>query len=126
MKKEFSTKWKSSKKPVKQRKYLAKAPLHVKQKFVRSHLSKELRTRYKKRSLGLRKGDSVKVMKGQFKKKIGKVDRVDLIGAKIYIEGMTMTKKDGSKRPHPINPSNLMIMELNLEDKKRQKILARK
>ena len=126
MKKDFSTSWKSSKQPRKQKKYLANAPLHLKQKFVSSHLSKDLKTKHKKRSLGVRKGDTVKIMRGQFKKKTGKVDRVDLKSGKIYIESVVLTKKDGSKRPYPLNPSNLLILELNLGDENRQKILKRK
>ncbi|MBS3145772.1 50S ribosomal protein L24 [Candidatus Woesearchaeota archaeon] len=126
MKKTFSKNWKSSKQPRKQRKYLANAPLHIKQKFMRSHLSKELRLKYKKRSLGVRKGDNIIIMRGQFKKKSGKVDRVDIRRRRVYIEGITTTKKDGSKRPYPVNPSNLLLVELNLGDKKRQKILERK
>lgn len=126
MKTKFSTKWKSSKLPRKQRKYRINAPLHIKQKFANSHLSKDLKTKHKKRSLRVRKGDTVKVMRGQFKKKIGKVERVDIKNLKIYITDVATTKKEGSKKPYPINPSNLLITELNLDDKKRQKILARK
>ena len=126
MKTEFSTTWKSSKKPSKQRKYRYNAPLHIKQKFVKAHLAKELKTRYKKRSLRVRKGDTIKIMRGQFKKKTGKVERVDVKNAKIYITGIAITKKDGSKRPCAVHPSNLLITELNLEDKKRQKGLMGK
>ncbi len=119
--KTFSKQWIRSKNPKKQRKYRANAPLHIKQKFISAHLSKELRQKYKRRSLGLRKGDKVKVMRGQYKKKIGKIDRVDLKNTRVYIEGMDIIKKEGSKALFPINPSNVMIIELNLDDKKRLK-----
>ena len=49
----------------KQRNYRHKAPLHIKQKFVSAHLSKELRQKCGRRSLGVRKGDKVKVTTGQ-------------------------------------------------------------
>ena len=118
--------WKKSKKPAKQRKYRYNAPLHIKQKFVHAHLSKELRKKYGKRSIGLRKGDKVKVMRGQFKKHAGKVDIVDLKKGKIYLTGIEISKKDGTKATCPIEPSNLMITELNTDDKMRDKILKRK
>jgi len=126
MKKEFSTSWKSSSKPRKQRKYALKAPLHIKRKLVSSHLAESLRSKYKIRSLPLRKGDTVKVMRGQFKKKTGKVARVDLKKTRIYIDGIEMIKKDGSKIPYPIHPSNLLIEILVLEDKQRKELVERK
>ena len=71
--KKFSTAWKSSSKPKKQKKYLLNAPLHLKHHFVQVHLSKELRKKYNRRSISVRKGDKVKVMRGSFKKHEGKV-----------------------------------------------------
>ncbi|MBW2988979.1 50S ribosomal protein L24 [Candidatus Woesearchaeota archaeon] len=126
MKKKFSAKWKSSKQVRKQRKYRYNAPLHIKQKFAHSHLSKELIKKYKIRSLGLKKGDKVKVMRGQFKKHRGNVEKVDLKKGKARISGIEISKKEGSKTTYMINPSNLMITELNLDDKMRQKIIDRK
>ena len=73
MKKKFSTSWISSTQPRKQRKYRANAPLHTKHKFLSANLSKSLRQKYGKRSLPLRKGDEVLVMRGSFKKKRAKV-----------------------------------------------------
>ena len=126
MKKDFSLSWKSSKQPRKQRKYRYNAPLHIKKKFVRSHLSKELREKYKKRTVGLKKGDKVKIMRGKFKGKTGKVERIDVKRSRVYITGMEIIKKDGTKVLFPFEPSNLMITELNIDDKKRQQILERK
>lgn len=126
MRKKFSVHWKKSKKQKKQRKYRYAAPLHIKQKFIHAHLSKELRKKYKRRNIGLKKGDKVRVMRGQFKKHIGKVDIVDLKEGKVYITGIEITKKDGTKTTYPIDPSNLIITELNIDDKMREKILKRK
>jgi len=125
MKKEFSTSWKSSKQPRKQRKYLFNAPLHTRRKFVSSNLSKELRKKYGKRSLPLRKGDLVKIMRGKFRSKKGKIIGVKLKTQKIEIEGIHVKKQDGSKVNVPLKPSNLQIIELNLEDKKRNKVLKK-
>lgn len=126
MKKRFSTKWKSSKQVRKQRKYRYNAPLHIRQKFVHVHLSKELRKKYGKRNAGLRKGDKVKIVRGQFKKHTGNVERVDLKGIRVYVSGAEVTKKDGNKAMYPIDPSNMIITELNLDDKMRQRIIGRK
>jgi len=126
MKKKFSKTWISSKQPRKQRKYRYNAPLNIKSKFLGSHLSKELKDKYRKRSIQIRKGDSIKVLRGQFKNKTGKIDRVDIKKSKVYITGIEVTKKDGTKALYPIHPSNLIITNLNLDDKKRKKSLERK
>ena len=121
MKSAFSLSWLSSKQPRKQNKFRRNAPLHIRGKFLNSPLSKELRTKHNTRTLRVRKGDSVKVMTGQFKGKNGKVDRVDLAKSKIYVTNVHVMKKDGAKALYPINPSNVLITELFLEDKKRLK-----
>ena len=122
----FSSTWKNSKKPRKQRKYRLTAPLHIKQKFVHSHLSKDLRKKYGRRNIGLRKGDKVKIMRGQFRKHEGKVESIDLKKTRIFVNGVEITKRDGTKKMLALHPSNLTITDLNLEDKLRQKTLERK
>lgn len=121
MKKEFSTAWKASKQPRKQRKYLANAPIHLRKKFVSVNLTKELRGKYKKRNIPIRKGDKAKIIRGKFRGKSGKVIKVELKKARITIEGIQVKKQDGSKVNVKLQPSNLQITELNLEDKKRVK-----
>lgn len=125
MKKKFSSSWKSSIQRRKQRKYRSNAPLHIKQKFMRSTFSKDLKKKYGKRNFSLKKGDKVKVITGQFKKHMGKVERIDLKALKVYLSGVEVSKKDGTKTTFPFNPSNLMIMELNLDDKMRRKMIER-
>ncbi|MBN1544601.1 50S ribosomal protein L24 [Candidatus Woesearchaeota archaeon] len=125
MKNTFSTSWKSSKRPAKQRKYRHNAPLHIKQKLLSAHLSKDLRKRYGRRSLPVVKGDKVKVARGQFKGRENKVERTDHKKLRVYITGIERAKKEGSKSMQPINPSNLIITELNLDDKKRKASLEK-
>jgi len=120
MKTKFNTSWKASKQPRKQRKYLANAPLHLKKKLLGVNLSKELRKKYGKRTIAIRKGDSVKIMRGKFKKKKGKVNEVSLKFSKVIVDGIQVKKQDGSKANVKLQPSNLQIIELNLEDKKRK------
>ncbi len=126
MKKNFSRFWKASKQPRKQKKYLYNAPLHIRNKFISAHLSKELIKKYNRRSLPLKKGDTVKIMVGQFKKRTGKIERIDLKKRKVYITNIQVLKKDGTKTYLSISPSNLLIQELDLEDKERKNILDRK
>ncbi|MFP4423714.1 MAG: 50S ribosomal protein L24 [Candidatus Woesearchaeota archaeon] len=123
--KAFSNKWIRSSQTRKQRKYRANAPLHTRQKFMRASLSKDLR-KNGHRSLGLRTGDKVRIMRGQYKGKDGKVERISLREERVYITGIEMAKKDGSKTLYPIHPSNLMIESPVLDDKKRkQKVEAK-
>lgn len=126
MKKKFSVAWKGSKKIRKQRKYRFEAPLHIKYNFLASHLSKELRKKYNKRSLPLRKGDTVKIMRGEFRKKEGKIAIVNTKKNIVFIEGMQKARKDGTKVNIPFSPSKLQIINLNLDDKKRLKLVERK
>jgi len=121
MKKEFSKAWKSSTQPRKQRKYSRNAPLHIKHKLLGAALSKELRKKYNRRSIPVKKGDKVKIMVGKFSGQSGTVDRINVKKTTVYITGVELTKRDGSKVSLKIHPSNLMITELNTNDKRRIK-----
>ena len=114
-----------SKKPRKQRKFLYNAPLHIRRKMISAHLSKELRKQYNRRSFPVRVGDEVKILRGEFKGKTGKVKKVDTKKYKIYIEGITKKRTVGTEYTVPISPSNVEIIKLNLDDKKRLKALKR-
>ncbi len=120
MKKKFSTTWKASKQPRKQRKYRANAPLSIKKKFVSCNLSKELRKKFGKRNIPVRKDDVVKIMCGKFKGKKGKITKVMMDISKVTVEGIQVKKQDGSKADVKLQPSNLQIIELNLNDRKRK------
>lgn len=126
MKKKFSNFWKASKLPRKQVKYRANAPFHIRHKMISANLSKELRKKYGKRNVPLRKGDEIKIMRGEFKGKKGKVENVNLKKMKIMIAGIFRTKKDGTKIEVSFDSSKLQIIELNLEDKKRREIVSAK
>lgn len=122
----FTPSWKRSIQPRKQRLYRYNAPLHIKQKFMHVHLSPELRKKYSTRNTQLKKGDKVKVMRGQLRKKEGKVERINLKREHVFITGIEKIKKEGTKLLVAFQPSNLMITELNLEDKKRKQKLEAK
>ena len=117
--KKYSASWNSSVSKRKQRKCRFQSPLHIKHKLMSSQLSEELRTKHKMKSIPIRKDDEVKIMRGKFKGKSGKVKNVQMKKLRVNIEKMQNQKKDGTKIDVWFHPSNLQIISLNLEDKKR-------
>ncbi|MGC9517375.1 MAG: 50S ribosomal protein L24 [Methanomicrobiales archaeon] len=115
-----------SKQPRKQRKFIHNAPLHKRNKMMGVTLSDELKSKYEIRSLPVRSGDTVRVMRGNFKDHEGKVEKIDLKHYKVMVEGVIIKKPDGNQVYSTIHPSNLMIVELNLDDDERNQILERK
>src|SRR3989338_9344106 len=124
--KEWSRHWVRSKNPKKQRKYVLNAPFHIARKLMSVRLAKDLKTKFGKRNIHVRKGDKVKVMVGQLKGKIAKVIKVNLNNKFVHLEDTFVVKRDGNKVPISFHPSNLMILELYLDDKFRKKALERK
>lgn len=124
--KAFSKKWTASANPRKQRKYVYNAPLHIRKKLLKVHLSKDLREKHSKRSLLVRTGDTVKALTGSFKGKTGKVTKVSYSGLKVYVDAFKVTKADGKEVQVAIHPSNIQIEELDLSDEKRKASLERK
>lgn len=121
MKQKFKKSWRASKKPGKQRKYIVNSPLSIRKKLMSVNLSKELRKKYGKRNVSVRKGDTVKIMRGKFKGKRGKISGISLKRLVAEIEGIQIKKQDGSKANVPLKASNIQITELNLEDRKRNR-----
>ncbi|MHC1600897.1 MAG: 50S ribosomal protein L24 [Candidatus Nezhaarchaeales archaeon] len=115
-----------TKQPRKQRRLLYQAPSHVRHKLMSAHLSDELRKQYGFRSLPVRTGDVVMVMRGDHKGHTGKIIRINNKKYKIYIEGLVRKKADGSEVFIPIHPSKVQIIKLNLDDEWRKKIIERK
>ena len=111
--------------PRKQRKARYNAPLHILHKFMTAPLSESLQGKYRKRGLPVRKGDTVRVMRGDDKGKEGKVRSVDLKKVKITVEGVVVAKSDLSEVSRPIHPSNVVITKLDLKDKLRELVLQR-
>ena len=115
-----------TKQPRKWRKFYFNAPLHLRHKFLTAPLSKELRAQLGIKRLPVRKGDVVKIMRGDWKGHEGKVVKVDLKRVRIYVEGVTIKKADGTPVLYPIHPSNVQIVKLDLSDKRRKEIIERK
>ncbi len=119
MEKKWSKFWKSSSQRRKQRKYVHNAPLHIKRNMLSAHLSDELSKQYGVRNLRLRKGDTVKILRGDSKGKSGKVSKVSISRMRVYVEDAGVLRADGTKSLYPIHASNLMITKLSLSDAKR-------
>ena len=113
-------------KPRKQRRNLFQAPHHQRYKRFSAPLSGDLKKAHNTNALPVRRGDSVRIMRGDRKGFEGKVASVDRTNYRVFVEGVTREKVDGSTVLVPIHPSKVMITGLNLEDKWRREILERK
>merc|ERR1711937_556186 len=106
------------------------APSNIRRKIMSCALSKELRAKYKCRSLPVRKGDTVLVKVGDKSKgakgKEGKVKSGYRKKYCIKIEKVTRTKTDQATEVDiPVHPLNCEITKLSI-DKSRKILLARK
>ncbi len=112
--------------PRKQRKRLYNAPGHLRHKLMAAPLAPELVSSKGVRSLPVRKGDTVRVVRGDHTGFEGKVNRVDLKKYRIFIEGLTREKVDGTNIFVSVHPSKVMIRNLKLDDKWRKAIVESK
>ncbi|RLI11822.1 50S ribosomal protein L24, partial [Candidatus Bathyarchaeota archaeon] len=71
-------------------------------------------------------GDTVRILRGDYKDYEGKVTRVDRKKYRVYVDGVTREKADGTTIPVPIHHSKVEIIKLNMDDKWRKKMLERK
>ncbi len=112
-------------KPDTERKKYVSAKIHQKKKNVHVHLSRDLRKamKQKRRAIGVRKGDKVRIMRGQHAGKEAKVARVSVCGRTVFLEGVTRKTARGKEVPVPFQPSNLLLVAL-AESKERSLILG--
>lgn len=105
------------------------------------HLRDRMATKGKAypRSLPVRKGDRVRVVRGQEfignnppvkvrdppRGRAHRVTGVNTRKRKIFVEGKTYEKSDGSKIPFPIDPSNVVIVNPDWSDPRRRHIISR-
>lgn len=111
-----------TKQPRKQRKAQFNAPWHRRRRMMSSHLSEDYladRKRKLPRAVPVRKGDVVKILRGDDAGKEGKVATVDYRDLRIEIEGITHAKSDGTQVAKPIHPSNVIIVKLDETDPRR-------
>jgi len=116
------TKKVSSKSPGKQRKKIHSAPIHANKNRLKCRLDEFLQEQYGLRSLVVKTGDLVKIMRGQFRDTEGKVLRVDYKDVQVFLDSATVTKSDGKEANIPVHPSNIMLVKLELDDERKQLI----
>ena len=90
--------------------------LALRSKLMASHLSRDLRKTHHSRSVRVVAGDSVTVLRGEYRSVNGRVDKVDPSRG-VTIGGIKMEKTAGEKLDIYIHPSNLLVTALNMDDK---------
>jgi large subunit ribosomal protein L24 len=98
---------------------------HITDKNIRSPLADTLRDEYHKRNARVIKGDTVKVLRGEYKNVEGKVEKVKTNRSTLLIEGIQREASKGGKVKVQIHSSNVMITSLNLQDKQRGNIIRK-
>ena len=91
-------------------------PKHHRDKMVGAVLEDSLRKQYGRKNIRVVKGDSVRVMRGEYKGVEGKVEKVNTEHATFHIEGVQREKIRGGQVKVPIHSSNVMVISLNLDD----------
>ena len=78
------------------------------------------------RAMPVKKGDRVMIVRGEGKSKSATaVSLVDRKARKVYVEGFTYFKSDGTELQRPIDASNLVIINPDWSDIRRRKVLNR-
>ena len=93
---------------------------HILDARICSSLADDLRKQYDRRSARVVKGDTVKVMRGEYTGIEGKVEKVNTERGTLAIEGVQREKIKGGNVKVQIHASNVTIVGLNLQDKYRQ------
>ena len=125
-----------SKQPRKQRLARYNAPLHRRRIEMSAPVDNALRLKqeannvFYPRSMPVRVGDRVIIVRGEGRVKSGvktghKIAKIDRRKRKIYLENHTYFKSDGTELQRPIDPSNVVIINPDWTDMKRRKILDR-
>ena len=108
-----------SKSPRKQRRRVQNATLHERKNMLKCRLDEFLQEEYGLRSLVVKKGDLVRIMRGQFRDTEGKVTEVSYKKGVVYLDNATITKSDGKESSVPLHPSNLLLVKLELNDERK-------
>lgn len=95
---------------------LIHVPKHQRDKMVGAVLEESLRKQYGRKNIRVVKGDSIRVMRGEYKGVEGKVEKVNTEHATFHIEGIQREKIRGGQVKVPIHSSNVMVISLNLDD----------
>jgi large subunit ribosomal protein L24 len=105
-------------KPTKMRNQMIYRASHVtKSKQIASPLSKELQKKYTKKSVRVVEGDSIKIVRGEFKGVDGKIANISVQKSSLAIEGVKKEKTKGDKFDVYVHSSNVIVTGLNSDDK---------
>jgi len=96
---------------------LFQATLQTRSKQMGSALSKDLQKKYGKKSARVVEGDSVSILRGEFKGVDGKISKISTQKSSVAIDGVKKEKTKGDKFDVYIHTSNLVITSLNSEDR---------
>lgn len=110
--------------PRKNRKTLYNLDPRSRRKQLSAHLAEDLLVKYNTRAVTLRKGDTVVVMRGDYKGTVGKVLDVDARNTRVTVEGVTTETAKHQSKPRWMHPSNLVVKKLDLTDPLRRKKLG--
>ena len=93
------------------------ATLQTRSKQMGSALSKDLQKKYGKKSVRVIEGDSISILRGEFKGVDGKISKISTQKTSVAIEGVKKEKTKGEKFDVYIHTSNLVVTSLNSSDK---------
>lgn len=100
-------------------------PKHMTERMLRSPLSRALREKYGRRNVRVIAGDTIKVMRGEYSGIEGKVEKVNMKRGSLAIEGIQREKVRGGNVKVEINSTNVVVTDLDLDDKLRLAIIQR-
>ena len=109
--------------PRRQRKALYTADSFERRRRMAVPLSRELRSRFRRRSVPLRKGDTVRVLGGSFEGREERVARVSRRDYSVTLDNVTLKTGEEKLKPLPMRPGHLVITRLNLSDPWRRRAL---
>lgn len=113
----------TSRLPRKQRKANFSAHQFAGRRLLTVPLSQELRRRFGRRQLPVRKGDTVRVVRGSYEGQEERVAKVDTRSRTVTLDNITVKKADAKLKPLPVRPNHLLLTRLNLSDAWRRRIL---
>ena len=94
---------------------------HKREKLLGANLSENMRKQHNKRSMRVIKGDTVRILRGEYVGIEGKVEKVNTEKSTLSIEGVQREKIRGGKVKVQIHASNAQIISVNTDDEYRMK-----
>ena len=105
-------------KPTKMRnRMIYQATFQTRSKQLGSQLSKDLQKKYSKKSVRAVEGDTITILRGEFKGVSGKITKISKEKTSVTVEGVKKEKTKGDKFDVYIHTSNVVVTSLNTSDK---------